>query len=437
MKSSGKTNVPRRIKANTIDKLMLKLSAGFDNQANVLSLEYKSPLNIEILKEAVKLSIIQEPILTYHPKPGIWRVYWEKIENVNWDEIFQVVNAENESCVKDYIFSGYDFMNLPQIQIRLFRSSSDFLVIKISKQICGGIGFNHYCESLNNIYNSLYYGHTPLIEPRYNKRSINSILNINFREKIKILKAGFSYVKKFPKGITSLPFNEGELKNPEQLKLHIGKELTSFVHKYAREKRATVYLLIITAIFRALKKINSPDPETTQILNIPIELGKYLNKGLKSKIINTGSGTCLMLKGDIGNSFDETLSLVIEEINDRKNNYMGANLIPLLFIRNIIPFSTDKKLFEKGMLTNDTKPRILEISIVNEMYGNEKAFNYGENCVKEINPVSHTRPPLLNILFYEFNKEINLSCSFYSSVVDKDIINNLFQLIKADLESIK
>ncbi len=168
--------IPQTFPTVQIDDSISFISNGCDLQIHCV-VDFKGQLDAERLARAVRLSVDAEPILGCCLKKHWWRQSWERRADLDRVKLFELVEAEQARAeVMVFLASPLDLYNGPLVQVRLYRSSSDTLCVKVNHIVADAGGVKEYVELLASIYNRL--GESAYFRPTPNVKGSRSIQQV-------------------------------------------------------------------------------------------------------------------------------------------------------------------------------------------------------------------------------------------------------------------
>jgi NRPS condensation-like uncharacterized protein len=125
----------------------------------------------------------------------------------------------------------------------------------------------------------------------------------------------------------------------------IDQETFRKIKAFGKINNSTINDLILTAFVRAFTSNNPGNENTAKPFIVPVDLRKYIKPGHHTAICSlTGSMVCRLGK-DIGNSFDETLIKIRDEMNHKKHTHAEMNMLTsVLFLSKILKYPKLKKM---------------------------------------------------------------------------------------------
>ncbi|MGC9780879.1 MAG: hypothetical protein HZR80_16670 [Candidatus Heimdallarchaeota archaeon] len=148
-------NFPKKILASPNDNLNYLLRCETDQQINFI-FQLDGQVDAERMKKAVRLTLDAEPVLGCRFVKDRRKTYWERrddIDGLNYFEVIETTKVENE--LNKFILSQIDPSLDSIIQVKIFRSEKDTLMIKSDHSVMDGGGFYDYLTLLCDIYNKL------------------------------------------------------------------------------------------------------------------------------------------------------------------------------------------------------------------------------------------------------------------------------------------
>ncbi len=152
-KHNSQYSIPKRITASANDSLNYLLRYGGDQQVNfVFHLDKR--IDEITMKKAMRLCLDVEPILECNFKTKARKPYWERREDLDHKDFFQLLEAhDNEEQMKNFLVKQINPSTDPIIQVRVFRGTNDALVIKSDHSVMDGGGFYDFLTLFTSLYN--------------------------------------------------------------------------------------------------------------------------------------------------------------------------------------------------------------------------------------------------------------------------------------------
>ncbi|SEP41067.1 condensation domain-containing protein [Propionispora vibrioides] len=270
-----------------------------------------------MLQQAVWLSLDVEPILRCRfIEDGNYPV-WELRKDLDIADLFSVVETNNiDEELQKFIDARYD--TDCQIKVRLIRTESDTVCIKINHACSDAAGLKQYLNLLASIYNQLCKGLQYVVEPRTSSRGQDQIFNIQHIANAvnEIMKTGTDPAQP----TVAFPCKLRE----ENERTFVANKIYSVnnIADYARNNDATVNDVLLTAFIRVVSKIAKIQNKTIAF-NFTVDLRRYLPDRTSKTICNLSVIQDITVNHDPTESFDETLSRLVMETKKIMRNYPG------------------------------------------------------------------------------------------------------------------
>jgi NRPS condensation-like uncharacterized protein len=290
-------------------------------------LRLKGRINETILKQAVRLSLDVEPILGCRFIENDNNPIWELREDLDEIELCSVIETEAVDVeLQKFIGTRYEFASDCQVKVRILRTESDTICVKINHACSDAGGLKQYLNLLASIYDLLFEGQQYIVQPRsfYSRGQDQILRNPNIANiSGELGKTGVN-----PSQPTvAFPCNLGE--NKEQA--FILKKMYSVdnIADYARKNDATVNDVLLSAFNRTLSKIAEIENKTISVY-LTMDLRRYLTDRKIEAIYNLSAMLPVMISHDSTESFDATLSKLVIETRKLKSNNSGIKSAYLL-----------------------------------------------------------------------------------------------------------
>ena len=277
----------------------------------------KEKIGFELLKKAVEISLLQEPVLGCRLKNASGKLTWEPVDSKD-SCCYQVEEGESKNAIDEILEKELNPQEGVQILVCLIcGKSSDTICVKISHAACDGCGSKHYIRILSEIYTQLS-------------------LDINFRPKISTQERSTDRLY-LALGIK----NKQEFFQPELAELNstwgisadsaehsqFQYELMSFtkaefesLHQYAKQHRTTINSVVLAAYYSSLlKAVQISNNEAEKEIQVMIDLRKYLPCGIQQDICNLSSEFNINLPVQFKDDMQKLISIVTNEMEKAKN----------------------------------------------------------------------------------------------------------------------
>ncbi len=396
-------------------------------------------LDFDKLKQAVKLSIVVEPILGCRfiedRKP-----YWKPLDNINMINFCTFEETENiDQAIHNFIRDDLNLDSDPMVNVRLIRSDrSDVLAIKMNHACCDGIGTQEYVQLLADIYTKLYqkdgtFEPEPRIAGRKDQDRMFTELGITNQDAIFIPGSDIC-VPTWP-----FPWEQSGSNTILMSVSRIHSEHLEEISKYAKSLDVTVNDYILTAYYRAMLEMGQPIYGVPMEIPVTIDLRRYLPDHKTMAIRNFSGSVNTKLIMLIKEPFNRTLKRVSNMMKKIKKGYPGLqSAIGLERLENInfketlayYQADTNKTQFTCPLYFGDKcVPTLSNLGILSK-----SLIKFGNNTVVDefiLPPV--VRAPGLLLMTSTYNSILTLAVGYYKSTVSKENIERLISLIKNEL----
>lgn len=342
--------------------------------------EFDGEIDINCLKNAVRLSISDEPILGCRFVEDEFVPYWEKLNNADefqWCTVQEV--QEKSEAINKVLASPLDFEER-QIQIILLRSKEgDSLCIKLNHACCDGGGAKYYLHLLSDIYSSLYAGKDYTLNPNdtliRDSSSVFKAIGITepkseFKPQLAALKPTWAFSYREEK-VRNFAFSMA------QLDMHKTRE----IHSYARQKGVTITDIILTAFYRAMFFMVSPGYNIPMEICVTVDLRRYLINRKESTICNLSGVENHRIPGIEGESFTSTLERVSLAMNKLKSHNIGLHSAASIEMMGEIGYKNAAD-FIKNAWEESNRNKKSTVNLSNMGVISEYPIKFGGNIIK-------------------------------------------------------
>jgi NRPS condensation-like uncharacterized protein len=445
----AQTLIPQRFSVPALD-LVLFCGRQISSMNIHAVLTMASPLNLERLQRAVRLTLDAEPILGCRFVDHPIRPTWQRRSDLDHSDFLQHLCAEvNTPNVANelmrFLTQPIDPEIDPLVEVRLLSQANtgySHLVVKLNHLAADGGGLKAYTYLLAQTYTQLitepdYYpipnlGHRGIqqITTQYNwlqKRQITQQLRTDLQRRNRI-----SNRWGFP--------NQNA---PQTERLYLWKQLPAeqvqALKAYSRRQGATLHLVLTAAFYRSLyAHIPHLGSGALPVLTT-IDLRRYVPEPQRqqSPLCNLSSITTLLLDHNSQpDSFANTLATVREQMKERKSRYIGLTALPLLLaIYNGLPFFACRRLVHKTIaqtVTNQTTAPTL----TNAGSLEPERLNFGDvELIDAFLTASVQYSPYFAMGVTEFRKTLTLSVGFCQTLIAYSTVEAVLNQMVQELAS--
>ena len=435
------TGNPDILPANGHDIYNYVARYGLANHQLQVIMKLDGRLDFEKLSKAVRLSVDEEPIFGcrfVESDPP----YWKRLNNLDEVRFCSLEKTDNQDvAVQRFLESTLDMDKDPMVKVKLIRSSHcDILCIKVNHACCDGTGTKEYIRLLSDIYSAIVRNNGIYVpQPKKRGRTDQDRLLSVFG--IKDLDAAWIPGSDISTPTWPFPWKPASSSNTCIEVCRLGGGQFDRMTSYAREKKATINDLILTAYYRALLAMGTPEYGIPMEIPITVDLRRYLPDNRTEAIRNFSGSLSTRLPMLQNEAFGDTLSRLIPVMNEIKSGNPGLQSaigleriekisfyetlayyhVTTQFIKNssqCIPYSGDKcipTLSNLGFISRDL-------------------FNFGECVVTDayiVPPV--VRAPGILLMVGTYNGILTLVAGFYEGTVDREAVRRFLEKIRDEL----
>jgi NRPS condensation-like uncharacterized protein len=441
----------QRIQA-TVSDMALECSHENTSSQNInLVITLEGKVNIERLKKAVQLLINAEEILGCRFVKHPIRPFWEAQPRLSRKDFLEgyccaIEATDLEAAAEAFSTESIDPSTHPLLQVRVFLHPDnpiEIVVIKLSHLVGDGAAIFRCSQYLIQIYAKL--ATDPNFKPIRNTRSrgIDQITKrFTNKEKLQIVRFALAATKRRDAATNKYKFPNPPA-SPEQrmfLRKEIPPEQVQALKGYGRRHGATLNLVLMTAYFRSICA-NIPLQDSGVLpLASTVDLRRYLPETERSQIpLCNLSGLIVLLSGvPTSGTFAETLKLFKEQMKERKANYFGLLMLPLvLALYRGLPYFLGQRIarnnFAKAKKSNTTVP---VLSNVGELKAEDYKFG---DLIRVIN--IYVLPPVMySPSFFssvtEFRQTITLATGFSQTLLPRKTVEAIFECMAMELSEL-
>jgi len=286
-------------------------------------LTFDGRLDPLILSRAVRLSLDVEPVLGCALRTGVFRVWWERLENLDGVLPFSVgttTDPDRDAIV--HMTAAIDSAAGPQVAVHLLQAErGDEVIISMSHDATDGQGVKQYAYLLADLYARLSadpgYAPSPPVAPRPSAADVWNALTPRQRRD-----ANMTPSMTMPNWVVPARGVTGRGRTLRELRLP--PERFRAIKAYGDARGASINALTLTAFFRAL--VRSFSPPTGQPMSLPFTTAhrRYLKERNNIPITNLAISLWLGVPHVEGESFDGTLLRVKEQLDTWRDALWGV-----------------------------------------------------------------------------------------------------------------
>jgi len=353
---------------------------------------------------ALRLTLDQEPVLSSRYVEGDGSPYWERRDDLEQIRVCSVVETPSpehgiQAFISEAVHAGAD----PLVVSRVFREKeADTICIKVNHSACDAGGLKEYVSILSDVYGRLCADPKYSVRPNLCGRRDQSQIFEHIKDMDSIEPRGG------PRPTWTLPQKGGI--SPLHSIRQIPKERFGAIKNYARDKKATINDLLLTALYRTLFEINNTGYEAPMTVQVSIDLRRYCPDNKAEAICNLSGALYLGVERIQGEVFEKILERIIVYMRTLKGDYPGiesAKALEYMYGQGY-PF-LEKWLMDSGVQSrkhNVTYPLLSNFGLLEE-------YDFGGlHTVKGYitSPVMYPLGFMLGVSTY--NEEMTLSIGY-------------------------
>ena len=308
--------IPNTFKVTTQDAYNYAASKMFADQQLCMIVKLGGMLDDKVLAKAIRLTLDLELVLGCRFVDNDGSPFWERRDDLDQINFCSVAETESpEQAINAFVNEAIHADVDPIVALRVFREKeADTVCIKMNHSACDAGGLKEYVWLLSDVYSMLATCGRTSIQPNLGRRDQSQIL-----ERTKDPKS--LAMKGFPAPTWAFPQKAGIQR------LHafstISKDQFKIIKQYATDKKATVNDLLLTALYRTFFAINNISEGKPMILQVSIDLRRYLPNYKAEAICNLSGAIYIALERKNGETFEGTLARVVASMGKLKANYPG------------------------------------------------------------------------------------------------------------------
>jgi NRPS condensation-like uncharacterized protein len=398
------TNTLKTFSVTAQDAYNFVASKVFADQQLCMVLKFSGRIDETSFAWALLLTLNQEPVLGSKFVENGGSPYWEHrddLEKVRICSVLETSYPEQEmlAFINEATHADAD----PLVTSRIFREKeADTVCIKVNHSACDAGGLKEYVSILSDFYSRLREDPDYSVRPNLCGRRDQSQVFENMKNLERIEpKGGPSPTWTFPQkdGITPLHSIR-----------HITRERFGAIKNYAREKKATINDLLLTALYRTLFEINNTVYEMPMTVQVSIDLRRYCPDNKAEAICNLSGALYLGMERIQGEVFEKTLDRTAAVMNKLKEDYPGIESAKGLEYM----YGQGYPVLEKWLMESGAKSRKYQVTYpLLSNFGVLKDYNFGGlHTVKGYitSPVMY--PPGFMLGVSTYNEEMTLSIGY-------------------------
>ncbi|HEX3026381.1 MAG TPA: hypothetical protein VHR42_04035 [Clostridia bacterium] len=387
--------------------------------------EFMSELDFSRIKRSVDLLADAFPLIRCGFRESHFhRPVWANRGHTSEQMVSLIETDDSAAAVQCFLCQETDLKNGPQLKVGVIRSGkSDTLCVLINHMLCDAAGFKEVLYTLSSAYTCLENQEKIHIGSKMGDRSIGQILKpYSVKDRIKIYRTKNQLN---PHGNQQFDF-EGDLSNPFIEIKKIPKDQFRRLKSYAKERGSSINDMILAAYLRVLyRTFGYAAP-----LPCAIDLRRFLPNRQAGGICNLMSNICCSVGPDIGNSFDDTLSKVKQQMDFQKNDWGSVRNIALLEkLFTVFPYKIAYNLLKKYF----SNP---PIALTNIGILDKNKLIFGKCVIKNAYMTGSIKyVPNFQVSVTTFDDEATLCVNLYGTEDDRQKVKTFLDDFAAELQN--
>lgn len=398
-------------------------------------------LDYDILKRAVRLSIVAEPVLGcrfVEDDPP----YWRPLENINMIEFCSIEETEDvDLAIQKFMLTPLDIDNGPMVKVKLMRSDKyDVLGLKVNHACCDGAGAEEYIHLLADIYTKIdqenrNYIPQARIGGRKDQDRLFQELGITNPDAI-FIPGSDILAPMWP-----FPWEQSGSNIACMSVRRLSSGYFESISKYAKSRGATINDVILTAFYRAMQAMGQPIYGLPMEIPVTVNLRRYLPDHKTQAIRNFSGSVTTRLAMSIDEPFSKTLRRVTNMMEEVKNGYPGLQSAIGLERLEKISFKDTLAYYLAAIDAKKTQSSCplyfgdkCVPTLSNLGYLSKSLIKFGNKTVIDafvLPPV--VRAPGILIMANTYNSVLTLAMGYYKSTVSKENVEKLLGKIRDEL----
>ncbi|MBX3448396.1 MAG: hypothetical protein KF777_02500 [Planctomycetaceae bacterium] len=302
--------------------------------------ELNGKVRADVLRAAARHLVDVFPLLGCRYVDHWFRPYWERrvdIDDVTW--LTESSDSNLDRAINEFVNRRRDPCVDPVYGVRLIRGETDVLVLDVCNMLTDGGGAMMILEALSAAYSGLLSDsgfHLPPVD--VGDRGYRTVLSrlpakdrrVLWRNLPRFVRRAMSF------GPWSFPFPVGKPESCFHLTHTIDESTCQQLARVGRSWRATVNVLLITAIYRALRAEFPAEHDKPLPIMMPISLRTYFPDATENVLAHFVGGSLLLGEGKADEPFEETLERFLIQMKESSRRYLGM-VSPGLTIEGLWP----------------------------------------------------------------------------------------------------
>ena len=346
--------IPKRIRAVLSDQIIFSMRAVGDMQIHCIVL-FDGMIDEDRMARAIRLGLDSEPLLGSRFSTSLWRPCWEYRHDLNNLELCKLIETTdvNQEMTK-FLTSPIDPFGDPQVQACILRSKKYVFCIKVNHIAADAGGVKEFAYLLASVHRELF--NNPEYIPEINLKGSRSLRQVSGKftplHKLGIIRRTFRNLKNnvYPNRYWTLPLVKGDHDDRTFVIRSINSERFQSIKSYCRTNTVTLNDVIIAAFYRAFTQLTDRNVKTPLRFMNTADLRRYLPAGRGEAICNLSGFVYLNIGQTVGETFNDTVSLVHHQMDFMKKDYIGLGDYPVILFSKAFPFALNRRLLDLELI---------------------------------------------------------------------------------------
>ena len=320
--------IKKKLPTETYDKVNLMCRNYMDRMAR-FEVDYDFVVDIEKFKNTVICCLECAPFLHSSVVNSKLSPYWS-VKDYHIDDMVKVIYTDDaESSRMEFLKQHIPLSSNIQMQIGLIICQGKTHICFYWNHMClDGGGFKMFWTDVCKNYTNYVENNVPPISFSSGSRKYTEVYKDMSKEKQKRAKKQLANIS--PKTKRVLPFTEEKTDNVIIVHREISEDSFKKAMTFAKENKATVNDILVSAFMMALKKVSDLKAEDDINVSCAIDLRRHM-KNLENVGYTNHVSFMHCYLNKTSENFKETLQLVANKTKELKQDeFIGLHGLPLL-----------------------------------------------------------------------------------------------------------
>lgn len=422
------------IPATGFDKICYLLGYGHYNMQIQAIISFDQPLDMDVLKKAVRLSLDAEPVLQCRFIEDDKQPYWQPFENPDEVQWFEGVQHDSKQAAIEQFLQKPFYCEGQMLNVQIIRvNNNDTLCVKISHACSDAGGIKQYLQLLAHIYSSLLkdsrYKPEPNTKRRLDQKSYFEARRI--KDPLALIDPNG---QPLPLATWSFPYHGFEAKQMHHAMRRLADESFDRIKEFGQVNAATINTVILTSYFRSMFQLLNPPAGDEREICVTMDLRQFFKTDPSQDICNLSvtvvTETCRVEE----EAFLETLKRVSRSIDELKNAQVELPQAVMIEAQEAIEYSQLRTFFQAARIQitefGKLSPTLTNTGIINPLQ-----FGQTPACDAYLVPPTVYAPSfLLGVSTY--NRTLTLLSSYCEPSHSTEDVNALMDYMMKELNGL-